>query len=87
MRWLARLFGFLVASFVVFIALNVLWAVIIIANGGAIFECDRGDCGRLGNWSHEHGRLVFIVIVALALLLGFFAVYSVVRLRAKSGAD
>jgi hypothetical protein len=87
MRRLARLFGFLVVSFVVFVALNVLWAIIIVASGGAIFECDRGDCGRLGDWSHEHGRLVFIVIVGLALLLGFSVVYSAVRLRARRGAD
>jgi hypothetical protein len=55
------------------VALYVGWLVVIIASGGAITECNRDDCGSLGDWSYSHGGEVFAVVVALAGVLGFLA--------------
>jgi hypothetical protein len=49
------------------------WLLVIIASGGAITECNRADCGSLGDWSYGHGGEVFAVIAALAWVLGLFA--------------
>jgi hypothetical protein len=38
-----------------FLLLYVAWTAVVVMNGDAIFECDRGDCGPLGEWSYSHG--------------------------------
>jgi hypothetical protein len=68
-RWFVLLFVW--AGGVV--ALYVGWLLVIFASGGAITECNRADCGSLGEWSYGHGGEVFAVIVALAWVPGFFA--------------
>ena len=55
------------------VALYLGWLLVIFASGGAITECNRADCGSLGEWSYDHGAEVFAASVALALVLGFVA--------------
>jgi hypothetical protein len=42
---------------------------VIVAAGGAVTECDRGDCGTLGNFTYEDSwplvPLVFLVVAVL----------------------
>jgi len=56
------------------VALYLGWLLVIVASGGAITECNRADCGSLGDWWYGHGGEVFAVIVGLAGVLGFLAI-------------
>ena len=56
-----------------FSALSAAWGALIEATGGSTSECDRGDCGALGEFTMETTwPLIVVVFVALACLLAWF---------------
>jgi hypothetical protein len=78
MAWLAVVARFILGFVAAFLGLYVLLALVVLVTGGAIFECDRGDCGTVGEWWYEHSRGVFAVVLAAAL-----AVACLVTLRQR----
>jgi hypothetical protein len=73
MAWLAVAARFIIGFVAAFLGLHVLLAVVVLVTGGAIFECDRGDCGTVGEWWYEHSRLVLVGVLAAALAVASFA--------------
>jgi hypothetical protein len=45
------------------------WIVVIVATGGDFTECDRGECGALGEFQYQTWPLVPLAVLALALVL------------------
>ena len=67
-------FGFLLGFVTAFLGLYFFFALIIPVSGGTFLECDRGDCGSVGNWWFDHQVLVLLtVVLTLALLCGYLA--------------
>lgn len=81
MRWLGLVLGFVAASVASFVLFFFLWVFVLFASGNGLTECDRGDCGPLGEWWSEHSLIVGAVIAGLALVAGFFVTR---RLAGKS---
>lgn len=51
------------------------WKALIVATGGALYECDQGYCGTLGELNYEAG----VLIPAAALLLSMLIAWLIVR--------
>ena len=70
---------FVLITVAAFIALALAWVLLIGATGGSIAECDRADCGTLGDFTMETTwPLVPIALLAGALLVAW-AVSSRIR--------
>ena len=61
---LLRALAFLLLTLVAFVLLAVAWLALIQVSGGSFVECDRGECGALGEFTTGAG----FPVVALALL-------------------
>ena len=62
-----RLVAFLLVTVAVFVVLVFGWLGLIVATGGSFTECDRGDCGSLGEFSVNTSPLMPLVFIAIAL--------------------
>jgi hypothetical protein len=82
-RWVARAVVFLLAWLGGVIVLEVVWVIVILLSGGSILECDRSDCGTLGNWWEEHYGLVSASIIVLGAGGGILAVRAFDRRGAR----
>jgi|EndMetStandDraft_4_1072995.scaffolds.fasta_scaffold432489_3 hypothetical protein len=78
-RWAVYLIGW-VGSIIV---LYVIWFAVIVMSGGAFDECDRGDCGTLGEWWYAHPDPVLAAVVVLGAGGGLLAVRSFDRRRTR----
>ncbi len=54
---------FVLMTLVVFALLVAGWFALILGTGGSITECDRGDCGALGEFSFNTSPLVALVFL------------------------
>ena len=70
---------FVATTVVIALALLAAWVLLIFATGGDIVECDRGDCGTLGELSESLGW--FVPLIALAL--GALASWLIFRRRPR----
>ena len=61
-----RIVAFVALTIVGAMLLLVGWLALIVATGGAFTECDRGDCGTLGELSADLGWLVPIAALAVS---------------------
>ena len=59
------LLTFVLTTLLVAALLQVGWLVLILATGGSFWECDRGDCGTLGEFGARLGW--FVPLAALAI--------------------
>ncbi len=59
---------FVATTVVIALALLAGWVTLIFATGGAIFECDRGDCGTLGELNESLGWFPPLIALGLAAL-------------------
>jgi len=69
--------AFLLASAGTFVAYWFLIALAIVVSGGAIFECDRGDCGGAYLWVEEHNLALLILGAVLSLAAGSLTVWAI----------
>lgn len=67
------------ASAGAFIAYWLVIAIVIVASGGAIFECDRGDCGGTYRWVEEPNLAVAAVGGTLSLAVGALVLQILAR--------
>ena len=61
-----RVVAFLLATVAVFFVLVLGWLGLIVATGGSFTECDRGDCGSLGEFSVNTSPLMPLVFLSIA---------------------
>jgi hypothetical protein len=81
MPWLAIVARFIVAFVGVFLGLYLLLALVVLVSGGTLIECDRADCGTVGDWWYSHSHLVFALVLALALVFASFVALRHFRQR------
>lgn len=68
-----RLLAFLRTAAVMFVLLAVAAAIVIDVSGGSLVECDRGDCGALGEFTMEQTwPLVPVVFLAVSLAFAWW---------------
>jgi hypothetical protein len=71
-----RVVGFAVAAVLIAFALVLAWYVIVLVAGGDFVECNRGDCGTLGNWNARHRGSVWLAAMFLGAGLAWWRVFG-----------
>jgi uncharacterized membrane protein len=85
MLWLAVVTRFILGFVGAFLGLYIVLALVVLVTGGTLIECDRGDCGAVGEWWHGHSRLVGGFVVAVAALVG--CLVALRRFRQEGGTQ
>ena len=69
-----RVGAFVLVGLLAFATFVAGWFALVFATGGAATECNRQDCGTLGNFTFDTAPLVLIVWVVGALAVAWLVV-------------
>ena len=68
-----RLLAFVLVAAAFFVLALIAWGALVVKTGGALSECDRGDCGTLGEFTFDY-PFVLLGAIGLALALSWAVV-------------